>query len=166
MTQAPLELLARRAVAGDREALNDLVRSRTARAARMKTHAFSDAPESRLAMAFALRGPERSGRGNGSLRVGCGPYQLGEIVAKRSRFTPLLESTSCRDRPVRRATSTDYPTSSFSRPHLDAVVLPNGLGMPGPSGHHFAGIVALRIERDFSSFRTRNSASTAFCVSN
>jgi hypothetical protein len=41
-------------------------------------------------------------------RVTCRRYRsakLGKIVAKQSRFTPLLESTSCGNRPVRRANS-------------------------------------------------------------
>ena len=48
--------------------------------------------------------------------------RLGEIVAKQSRFTPLLESTSCGNRPVRRAnlslsdTGQNQPSGQFSSP--------------------------------------------------
>jgi len=49
----------------------------------------------------------RSGRGSDVVRPSTHrryrSAKLGEIVAKRSRFTPLLESTSCGNRPVRRA---------------------------------------------------------------
>ena len=84
----------------------------------------------------------RSGRGSDVVRPDTHrryrSVKLGEIVAKRSRFTPLLESTSCGNRPVRRAISAFRGNRLIGLSSRVSALAPLSRSAPNPArGSHF-----------------------------